>query len=124
MKMIKAALVLYNEVIRMSVKDRNKNKSTQIKEEIILTDPVAVSVVFHEKKSRILKLLVKKEMTIIDLKHATGMNPGTIKRHLDDLLRCNLIYISKEQLSEYSIVMKYYRAVAKKFNFNITWSGI
>ena len=122
--MIKAALVLYNEVIRMSVKDRNKNKSTQIKEEIILTDPVAVSVVFHEKKSRILKLLVKKEMTIIDLKHATGMNTGTIKRHLDDLLRCNLIYISKEQLSEYSIVMKYYRAVAKKFNFNITWSGI
>lgn len=119
--MIKAVLVLYKEVNRMSAKDKNKNNITQIKEEIILTNPVAVSVVFHEKKSQILKLLIEKEMTIIDLKHATGLNPGTIKRHLDDLLKCNLISISKEQLSEYSIVMKYYRAVAMKYRFNIVW---
>ena len=106
----------------MSQKDKNTEEKLQPREEITLTDPCAVPIVFHEKKGKILKLLIDKEMTIIDLKHATGMNPGTIKRHLDDLLMYDIIRISKEQLSEYSIMMKYYRAVAKKFNFNITWS--
>ena len=30
-------------------------------------------------------------MTIINLKKVTDMNPGTIKRHLDDLILKNLI---------------------------------
>ncbi|MCK5141202.1 MAG: winged helix-turn-helix transcriptional regulator [Candidatus Heimdallarchaeota archaeon] len=107
----------------MSQKEKQEEEKLQPREEITLTNPCAVPIVFHEKKGQILKLLVEKEMTIIDLKHATGMNPGTIKRHLDDLLEYDLIRISKEQLSEYSIMMKYYRAVAIKFNFNITWSG-
>ena len=107
----------------MSQKDKRNDGEFQPIEELILSDPSAVAIVFHEKKGMILKLLIEKEMTIIELKHATGLNPGTIKRHLDDLLKCNLIKISKEQLCEYSIVMKFYRAVAKKFTFDITWSG-
>ncbi|MBY8999629.1 MAG: winged helix-turn-helix transcriptional regulator [Candidatus Heimdallarchaeota archaeon] len=107
----------------MSQKDKRKEEKHQPREEITLSDPCTVAIIFHEKKGLILRLLIEKEMTIIELKHATGMNPGTIKRHLDDLLKCDLIRISKEKLSEYSIVMKYYRAVAKKFNFDITWSG-
>ncbi len=119
---IRLAWVQFKVVKKVSQKDKRKEK-LQPREEITLTDPCAVPIVFHEKKGQILKLLIKKEMTIIDLKHATGMNPGTIKRHLDDLLLYEIIHISKEQLSEYSIMMKYYRAVAKKFSFNITWSG-
>ncbi len=113
----------FRVVKKVSQKDNKKEEKLQLREEITLTDPCAVPIIFHEKKGQILKLLIKKEMTIIDLKHATGMNPGTIKRHLDDLLLYKIISISKEQLSEYSIMMKYYRAVAKKFNFNITWTG-
>ena len=105
----------------MSQKDKRKVRNFLPKEEVTLTDPCAVPIVFHEKKGQILKLLIEKEMTIIDLKHATGMNPGTVKRHLDDLLQHDLILIAKEQLSEYSIMMKFYRAVAKKFSFNIDW---
>ena len=60
-------------------------------------------------------------MTIIDLKHVTGMNPGTIKRHLSDLQKFGLVFISREKLNEYSIVMKYYRATAKTFVFQISW---
>lgn len=120
---IKLLQVQFRVVKKVSQKEKRKEEKLQPKEEIILTDPCAVPIVFHEKKGQILKLLIKKEMTIIDLKHATGMNPGTIKRHLDDLLLYEIIHISKEQLSEYSIMMKYYRAVAKKFSFNITWSG-
>lgn len=108
-------------VNKVSQKDKRKEDNLQPREEIALAEPCAVPIVFHEKKGQILKLLIKKEMTIIDLKHATGMNPGTIKRHLDDLLQYDLILISKEQLSEYSIMMKFYRAVAKKFVFNIEW---
>ncbi len=115
--------VQFRVVKKVSQKDKHKEEKLQPREEITLTDPCAVPIVFHEKKGQILKLLIEKEMTIIDLKHATGMNPGTVKRHLDDLLQYELIRISKERLSEYSIMMKFYRAVAKKFNFNITWSG-
>ena len=118
---IRLVLVQFKVVNKMSQKDKRKEEKLQPREEITLTDPSAVAIVFHEKKGQILKLLIKKEMTIIDLKHATGMNPGTVKRHLDDLLQHDLILISKEQLSEYSIMMKFYRAVAKKFLFKIEW---
>lgn len=104
-------------------KEARKGDVSKIKDVITIKDPSAVPVVFHEKKSIILKLLVDKEMTIIDLKHATGMNPGTIKRHLNDLLNHGLILISRTQISEHSIVMKFYRAVAKEIRFDIEWSS-
>ena len=104
-----------------SDKDLENTRNFSIKEELVVTDPCAVPIIFHEKKGQILKLLIEKEMTIIDLKHATGMNPGTVKRHLNDLLEYNLIYISNEFKNEYSIVMKFYRATAKKYRFNLEW---
>lgn len=105
----------------------NKNKETSenniyhIIEELVVTDHEVVPIIFHEQKSKILKLLIDEEMTIIDLKHKTGLNPGTIKRHITDLLKHNLIFISKEKINEFSIVMKYYRATAKSILFNVTW---
>ncbi len=93
----------------------------QIKEEIDVTDPAVIPIIFHEKKSLILQLLIKKEMTIIDLKKTIKMNPGTIKRHINDLLKYNLVFVSRTEKNEFSIIMKYYRASAKRFNFEISW---
>ena len=93
----------------------------KIKEKMVITNPEAVSIIFHEKKGEILKHLIYREMTLIDLKYATGLNPGTVKRHLKDLLEHELIFISRERINEFSIVMKYYRASAKSFIFNIKW---
>ena len=102
-------------------KETKQDKILKIKEEATITNPSAVPIVFHEKKGMLLKLLVEKEMTIIDLKKETGLNPGTIKRHLEDLLQHGLIFITKEQINEYGIVMKFYRATAKKLIFKLTW---
>ena len=102
-------------------RDKDEKNFSSIEEEITITDPAAVPIIFHQKKEEILKLLIKNDMTIIDLKHKTSMNPGTIKRHILDLLQHNLIFISKEQLSEFGVVMKFYRAVAKKVKFKLEW---
>jgi predicted ArsR family transcriptional regulator len=101
-------------------KDDTGVKSS-IKEEQIISDPSAVPVIFHKQKGEILKILIEREMTIIDLKHKTKLNPGTIKRHITDLLEKELIFISREQISEFGVVMKFYRAVAKKFTFKLEW---
>ena len=102
-------------------KGKNKSDITKIREEITISNPLAIPIIFHEKKGMILKLLIEKEMTIIDLKHKTGLNPGTIKRHIDDLLQYNLVFISKTKISEQSVIMKFYRSAARKFIFKIEW---
>jgi DNA-binding transcriptional ArsR family regulator len=104
-------------------KETGKGDVSKIKDVITVKDPSAVPIVFHEKKAAILKLLIEKEMTIIDLKHATGLNPGTIKRHLNDLLEHGIIQLSRTEISDHSIVMKFYRAVAKEIKFDIKWSS-
>jgi DNA-binding transcriptional ArsR family regulator len=106
-----------------SKKDISEGETIRVKDVITIKDPSAVPIVFHEKKATILKLLIEKEMTIIDLKHATGLNPGTIKRHLNDLLEHGIIQLSRTEISDHSIVMKFYRAVAKEIKFDIKWSS-
>jgi len=94
-------------------------KSSKIKEEIKITDSSLALIVLHEKKKMILKMLLEKAMTIQDLKKATNLNPGTIKRHLDDLVKNELVFVAKVKYSDYNIRMKYYRATAKNFIINI-----
>jgi len=107
-------------------KDSGLNTSTFKNDETIklekkITDPNAVPILFHEKKQLILKLLIEKEMTIIDIKNAIKMNPGTIKRHIKDLVENKLVKQSRIETNKYGIKMKYYRATAKRFIFNIEW---
>ena len=90
----------------------------KVKDEIIITDPSLIMIVIHEKKKQILKLLLENALTIQELKKATNLNPGTIKRHLDDLVKNKLVYVSDIQTNNYNIVMKFYRATAKKFIIN------
>lgn len=95
------------------------SKSSKIKEEIKITDSSLALIVLHEKKKMILKMLLEKAMTIQDLKKATNLNPGTIKRHLDDLVKNKLVFVAQVKYSDYNIRMKYYRATAKNFTINI-----
>ena len=60
-------------------------KQSKIKDKEIIIDPSAVSVLFHETKQQILKLLVNKDLNIREIENMTGLNPGSIKRHLFEI---------------------------------------
>ncbi|NHI92900.1 MAG: ArsR family transcriptional regulator [Candidatus Lokiarchaeota archaeon] len=94
----------------------------QILDKKEFSDPELLQILAHEKNQLILNLLIKQEMTIIDLKNLTKLNPGTIKRHLDLLIDKNLIFQSRIEINRYGIRMKYYRASAKQFDINIKFS--
>lgn len=88
---------------------------------LIFHDPVVVKVLYHPTKQRILRHLLAREMKIIDLKKALKMNPGTIKRHIDDLCACGLIERSRVNTNQYGIKEKYYRATANHFVVHLEW---
>ena len=83
-----------------------------------ITDPALVVQVMHDKKQHILKEIFQRGRTIQELKNLTGMNPGTVKRHLDELLKHGLVAVEKELRNEYNILMKYYRTTAKHFEIH------
>ena len=60
-------------------------------------------------------------MNIIELKNATKMNPGTVKRHINDLLDHGLVQQTRLEKNMYSITEKYYRATAKTFIIQLRW---
>jgi len=100
------------------------SNSVTIRDSIIITDPEIARVLLHEDKKKIVSLLIKnREMTIQQLSIDTQINPGTIKRYIDDLQLHNIVFLSKTTRSEYNIKMKYYCAIAKKFLINIHISG-
>lgn len=111
--------------MRMAKKNRNNKKEKTTVESILpeknITSPEAVPILFHEKKQEILKELVKKEMTIIDIKNKIDMNPGTIKRHLEDLVKVGLVIQTRTEKNIYGVNMKYYRATAREFIINLKW---
>ena len=94
-------------------------KQSAIKDEKIISDPSTIAILFHEKKQEILKLLIEKDLNIREMENQTKLNPGTIKRHLDDLLEKKLVFQSQTFKNEYGFTLKYYRAVATKFIFKI-----
>ena len=105
----------------MESNEKSVEKDKPIENEMLITDPTTVPILFHDKKQMILKLLIEKEMTIIDLKNSTKMNPGTIKRHLNDLIEKNLVIQLRTAKSEHGIMMKYYRATANQFIVKLIW---
>ncbi len=103
------------------IEGTESSENNSIMEEKTIINPNTVPILFHEKKQSILKLLIEKEMNIIDLKNVTKLNPGTIKRHINDLVTNDLAELSTEKVNKFGINMKYYRATAKKFLINIKW---
>ena len=104
-------------------KTQESDEEVCIPEKKTINDPTVIPVLFHEKKQMILNLLLENELNIMELKHQTNMNPGTIKRHLDDLVSKELAFISQKVKNKYGIVLKYYRATAKSFVIHIEWPG-
>ena len=100
---------------------RSSQINVQIDGEKEIADAKILPVLFHEKKQILLKILIDQEMNIIDLKNITGLNPGTIKRHLTDLLENELIRIVRTEINTFGVTMKFYRATARQFVVNIRW---
>ena len=99
----------------MAQNSDNQGNASFPKNELILTDPQIIRIVLHNQKLLILNQLFTEMRNIKQLKKITGLNPGTIKRHLDDLLVHQLVKIVSSQKTNYNITMKFYQAVAKKF---------
>ncbi len=93
----------------------SKKTNRKILEKQLISDPSLVLTLLHEKKRLIINLLLKKAMTIQEIKKKTNINPGTIKRHLDDLMKNDLVFVAEEKLNDYNIRMKFYQATAQKF---------
>jgi len=87
----------------------------------LITDPSVINQFQHDKKLLILENLYEKAKTIMQLHKDTGLNPGTVKRHLRDLEVAGLIMLAKEEMSEKRIVMKFYRVTAKEFIIQYRW---
>lgn len=99
----------------------NEASEFVLQDEIVLTNPDAITLFRSEGKQDILRVLMDKEMNIHDIKNALKLNPGTIKRHLDQLLEFNLIVQTREDKNSWGVKMKYYRTVAKKFVIYFAW---
>ncbi|MFX0072093.1 MAG: ArsR family transcriptional regulator [Candidatus Hermodarchaeota archaeon] len=103
------------------VEKKNSIENYKILDEITFNTPEVVSSLFHKKKQLILKKLIKKEMTIYDLKTDLKMNPGEIRRHILDLLDKGLILHTKVVKNKMGMKLKYYRAKAKNYIVHLSW---
>ncbi len=101
--------------------DNKSLDSSRQLDQLVITDPTVVHILFHEEKQKILSLLIQAESTIQELSTSLGINPGTIKRHLIDLTDCNLVLQTRTEINEYGIKLKYYRATAKQYIVNLIW---
>lgn len=88
-------------------------------DELVITNPTYVPIIYHEEKQQILTILLTQEKTLRELSDLLHVNPGTIKRHIDDLKNANLIFQSKEEKNEYGINQKFYKSTAKKFRIRL-----
>jgi predicted transcriptional regulator len=91
---------------------------------MVINNPDIISIFTHDKKMRILELLIEGEYAITDLKNLTDWNPGMIKRFLDELLLFGIIEHTRIEINEYGIKLKYYRSKAKRFHIDYKWPKI
>src|SRR4030042_6549106 len=101
--------------------DNNHENLASLLEQKVITDPSVVSVLFHQEKQQILSMLIRSKYTIQELSTKLKLNPGTIKRHITDLMEGSLAVQTRIEVNEYGIKQKYYRATAKQYVVHITW---
>ena len=87
----------------------------------VISDPETIRMIFQRDNLQILNILLREAKNIQELKEATGINPGTIKRNLDKLKIKHLVIEAGTKKSNYNITMRYYIASAEEFeiNFNL-----
>ena len=89
-----------------------------VRDKLVVTNPKVIRVILHEQKLQILNILVHEMKNIQELRNLTQINPGTIKRNLDELMEYGLIFIAAIKKSDYNITMKYYRATANRIEIS------
>lgn len=92
-----------------------------IKDEILIESPVAIELLLHDQKKKILELLIEKDMNLMELKNVTGINPGTIKRYIFEMKDAGLVIPTIEKMHQNGIRMQFYRAKAKHFVIHFRW---
>ena len=84
-------------------------------------NPEVVDSLFPPQKQLILRELMKEERTIYYLKVSLNLNPGIIKRHIDDLIEKKLVLQTRIGINDMGMNLKFYRAVAKRFIVHLEW---
>ena len=107
----------------MYIKIQESDNGTEFipQDSMVITDPSVITQFQHSAKLKILKNLYEQAKTIMQLHKDTGYNPGTVKRHLNDLEKAGLITLAKKEISEKRIIMKFYRVTAKEFIIQYRW---
>jgi len=104
-----------------TVEDTISPQERMPEQERIIRDKQVINLFTHEKKVDLLERLRHQSKTIMMLSEETGMNPGTVKRHLIDLEQGGLIMISKAEKNKFKVNMVYYRITAMKFIILWEW---
>lgn len=100
---------------KQKIQKSNTNIPSDLKTEMLVTNPQDIPTLLHEKKWEILQILIDHEKTIRQLSEEMNINPGTIKRFIIDLEDRHFIEQSRTFQNEYGITLKFYRAIAKKY---------
>ncbi len=87
----------------------------EMQKETVVDNPELIACLIHEKKNIIIKALISSEYTIRELSRETNINPGTVKRHINELEQVGLIKFVRQAKNEYGILLKFYRAISRKF---------
>ena len=82
---------------------KSKESSIEVKEELEISDPEKILIILHDKKREILKCIFQEGKTIQEIRDETGINPGTIKRHLTDLEKSGLVFLEAIKRNDYNI---------------------
>ena len=90
-----------------------------IAEEITYSDPDVVGLLFHDIRGQMVRLLMEQDLTLRQLSDILQLNPGTTKRHLQELTEKKIIFFCSEIQNQFGITMKYYRATAKRFRIEL-----
>jgi predicted ArsR family transcriptional regulator len=94
---------------------------SDIPESVEIHDPDAVNLLFHEVKSKIIDLLIQKPWTLRQISKELDLNPGTVKRHLVDLIEKGLIQQISEEQNEFGVNQIFYRAIASNYIFHLDY---
>lgn len=86
-----------------------------------INNPEVIKCFIHKKQSKILEILIIDAKTIMEISTELDWNPGTVKRHLENLMEYNLVQFSHSIKNKFNITMKFYRTTAKRFHFDWSW---
>ena len=90
---------------------RKQKQDNTIKEYLVVEDPAAIKLLFVPKFVDLLKLIGPEEMSVSDIAHAMGINPGSAYYRLKMLEKHGLARLVREEIQG-GVVKKYYRKAA------------